>query len=149
MKITETQLRNIVRQELLQVLNEEQLDEGLGKTFAGLALAASIALGGYGMKSNMDAQQAKQEAHQIEQVKSVKQLSTDQKIRLVKFAAGANAIKGGEPASKINQIENDAVSGFIRDGKVSEGALDSHINNLMAKFPNLVDQYLQGLKEIK
>ena len=150
MKITESQLRAVVRQELQKVLNEnnEQIDEGVGKVLAGLGLAAMLALGYGGVKASE--QQAREVAHQIEQVRQdVTKLTPQQKIALVKFNAGANAIKAGQQPEQIRKIEDDAAKSFMVDGKISEKALDSHLSNAISKNPRLVQDFLQGLKEVK
>ena len=150
MKITESQLRTVVRQELKKVLNQndQQLDEGFGKVVAGLGLAAMLALGYGGVKANE--QQAREVAHQIEQIKQdVTKLTPQQKIALVKFNAGANAIKAGSKAEAITKIEDDAAKSFMVDGKISQKSLDAHLDNAMSKNPRLVQDFLQGLREVK
>jgi len=150
MKITESQLRTIVRQELKKVLNQndQQLDEGFGKVVAGLGLAAMLALGYGGVQASQ--QQAREVAHQIEQVRQdVTKLTPQQKVALVKFNAGANAIKAGQQPEQIRKIEDDAAKSFMVDGKISEKALDSHLSNAISKNPRLVKDFLQGLKEVK
>jgi hypothetical protein len=149
MRITETQLRQIVRQELINVLNEEeQVNEGFGKALAGIGLAAMLALGYGGMRASE--QQAKEVAMHIENVNGdVAKLSSQDKIRLARFHAGASAVRAGSPAEQVRKIEDDAVKSFMVDGKVSEKSLDAHLENITKQNPRLVQDFLQGLKEVK
>jgi hypothetical protein len=149
MKITESQLRQIVRQELLQVLNEdEQVNEGFGKALAGLGLAAMLALGYGGMQASE--QKAKEVAMHIEQIKGdATKLSPQDKIALVRFHAGANAIKAGHPAQEIKKIEDDATNSYMSNGQISQKALDFKIEHISKQNPRLVQDFLQGLKEVK
>lgn len=85
MRITESQLRAIVRQELLKVLNENELNEisGLKKLAAGAMLAGQLAFGGGQAQA---AQPSTQQTAQVSQEEGVaqKEISAGEFIKLTK-----------------------------------------------------------------
>jgi hypothetical protein len=156
MKITETQLRQIVRQELLQVLNEdEQVNEGFGKALTGLGVAAMLALGytgmsGGGMKGNeQDASQTIANIEKAEEEGDIAKLSPKEKLAIVRYVAASNATLAGNSPEKATEVANQKVNSYMSNGQISQRALDVEIQSILKSHPKVIKDFVQRFKQAK